>query len=64
MCSAGCVIDAIFPLVTSGRPAEVNVTMPLKAMVHRPIARSGGVGAEDFLKGRIAKLQDRARVKK
>ena len=64
MRSAGCVIGSIVPLVTSSRPADVNVTMPLKAMVHRPIARSGGVGAEDFLKGRIAKLQDRARVQK
>ena len=28
MRSAGCVIGSVVPLVTSSRPAEVNVTMP------------------------------------
>jgi hypothetical protein len=33
---AGCVIWSILPLVTSGRPVEVNVAMPGQRLVLKP----------------------------
>ena len=45
MRSTGCVIDTTYPLVASGRPTEVNVTMPLHAMIPTLIADAGDQAA-------------------